>query len=155
MATSNNKAIGTALYLEMRRGSQTVQLLVTPEGITSDDNKYVPLTVYRRQISKSAPRRSWKQFASGFRTERDASGQFVQLDNAHALATVSERIGFLNSLFAQLISAQWKVHKQPIVVEVSSEDLRDVRAGKTPYKILGRVTRCRRTLDFGEALFES
>lgn len=154
MATPNNKAIGKATYLELRRGSSTVQVIMTPEGITSE-GKYVPFAMYRRQISASAPRRSWKAFSSGFRTERDASGQFVQLDQAHALATVDERLTFVQSLFAQLITAGWQVYKQPITVEVSVEDLNDVRAGKTPYKILGRITRCRRTLDFGESLFAS
>jgi hypothetical protein len=154
MATPNNKAIGKATYLELRRGFQTLQIILTPEGSTSE-GKYVPLAMYRRQISASSPRRSWKMFSSGFRTERDASGQFVQLDQAHALVTADERLFFAQTLFAQLITSTWKVHKQPITVEVSVEDLNDVRAGKTPYKILGRITRCRRALDFGESLFAS
>jgi hypothetical protein len=49
----------------------------------------------------------------------------------------------------------WTLFKQPIAVEVTPEDMDDVRLGKTPYKILGRITRCRRTLGFGEELFVS
>jgi hypothetical protein len=71
----------------------------------------------------------------------------------HALSTVRDRISFTDSLFNQLIMQGWTLYKTPIVVETTTEDLDDIRMGKTPYKILGRITRCRRVLNFGESLF--
>jgi hypothetical protein len=77
----------------------------------------------------------------------------MPLSIEHALATFRDRISFTDNLFAQLTSRGYTLYKQPIAVEVTTEDLEDIRVGKTPYKILGRITRCRRTLNFGEALF--
>ena len=48
----------------------------------------------------------------------------------------------------------YKLYKQPIVVEVSQADVADIRSSKTPYKVLGRITRARKALGFGEKLFE-
>jgi hypothetical protein len=60
----------------------------------------------------------------------------------------------VESIFKQLSSYGYKVYKQPLVVEVSQADLEEIRYSKTPYKILGRITRVRKTLGFGELIAE-
>jgi hypothetical protein len=82
-------------------------------------------------------------------------GKIAQYSIEQATLVARDKVSFTDSLFNQLVNNGWTVYKQPIVVEVTPEDLDDVRLGKTPYKILGRITRCRRTLGFGEALFVS
>lgn len=149
----NNAVVGKALYLEFRRGGQTQQIIFTPEG-RSASGQYVPITTYRRQISADNPRKTWKQMSTMFKSEMNPDGSLVQLGKEHALSTVQDRIGYTDNLFTQLVARGWALYKQPIAVEVTPEDLNDVRAAKTPYKILGRVTRSRRAYNFGEALFE-
>lgn len=147
------KVVGKALYLEFRRGDETNQVIITPEAVNAS-GKYVPITTYRRRISKANPRKTWKQMSTAFRSETDmTTGHLVQLGKEHALSTVRDRVSYTDSLFNQLIVHGWTLHKQPIAVEVTMEDLEDIRLSKTPYKILGRITRCRRTLSFGESLF--
>lgn len=144
---------GKALYLELRNGMHTTQLILTPEGFTSN-NKLVPMTCYRRRISKLQPRKTWKQVSSHTSPECDPSGMSItQYSIEQATLVAKDKISFTDSLFNQLVMQGWSLYKQPIVVEVTHEDLDDVRLGKTPYKILGRITRCRRTLGFEEALF--
>lgn len=147
------KVVGKALYLEFRRGTETNQVIITPEAVNAS-GKYVPISTYRRRITKANPRSTWKQMSTAFRSETDlTTGQLVQLGKEHALSTVRDRISYADSLFAQLINSGWQLYKEPIAVEVTFDDLEDIRMSKTPYKILGRITRCRRTLNFGEALF--
>lgn len=148
----NAKVSGKALYLEFRHGQNTNQIIITPEGIASN-GKAVPMTCYKRLIRPDAPRKTWRQVSSSFLSERDHAGAFVPLSMEHALSTAADKVGFTDNLFNQLLTQGWKLHVQPIAVEVTPEDLDDVRGGKTPYKILGRITRCRRTLNFGESLF--
>lgn len=149
----NTLIAGKALYLEFRNGPQTQQVILTPEGLTAA-NKAVPMTCYRRKISAVNPRKTWKQVSSSISSEKDLmTGAFVQVSREHALVVAPNILNFTDSLFNQLIQHGWTLYKQPIVVEVTKEDLDDVRMSKTPYKILGRVTRCRRILNFGEALF--
>lgn len=150
----DTKVTGKALYLEMRNGVHTMQLIMTPEGFTST-NKLVPMTVYRRRISKIQPRKTWKQVSAHTAPECDASGKIAQYSLEQALTVAKDKLSFTDSIFNQLIMQGWTLFKQPIAVEVTPEDMDDVRMGKTPYKILGRITRCRRTLGFGEALFVS
>jgi hypothetical protein len=152
--STNVKPAGKALYLEFRHGINTNQVILTPEGATLS-GKVVPMTAYRRRISPSTPRKSWKQFSSAVVSDQIGAGTFAQYSTDHALSTVRDRIGFTDSLFNQLIMQGWTLYKQPIAVEVTVEDLDEIRMGKTPYKILGRITRCRRTLEFGESLFAS
>lgn len=147
------KVVGKALYIEFRKGGYTNQVIITPEG-TSAKGYYVPISTYRRRISESAPRKTWRILASIFHSERTAHGDLVKLDKDHALATVSERMAYNYGLFNQLIDSGHKVHVKPFVVDVTPEDLDDVRNGKTPYKVIARITRCRRALDFGESLFD-
>jgi hypothetical protein len=150
---SDTKVVGKALYLEFRRLGETNQVIITPEAINAA-GKYVPITTYRRRISASSPRKTWKQMSTMFKSEVDPmTNKLVALGREHALATVADRISYTDNLFNQLINAGWAVHKQPITVEVTLEDLEDIRMSKTPYKILGRITRCRRALNFGEPLF--
>jgi hypothetical protein len=151
----NTLIAGKALYLEFRHGPNTQQVILTPEGLTAS-GKAVPMTCYRRKINAVNPRKTWKQVSSSISSEKDAlTGAFTQISKEHALLASHNILSFTDSLFNQLITQGWKLYMQPIVVEVTKEDLDDVRMSKTPYKILGRITRCRRTLKFGEELFVS
>jgi hypothetical protein len=149
---ANTPIVGKALYLEFRHGQNTCQVIFTPEGSTLA-GKPVPMTAYRRKISTVTPRKSWKQFSSATITDQIGTGSVPAYTMDHALSTVRDRISFTDSLFNQLIMQGWTLYKTPIVVETTTEDLDDIRMGKTPYKILGRITRCRRVLNFGESLF--
>jgi len=150
---TNTSVVGKALYLEMRSGVATTQVILTPEALTAS-GKVVPMTCYRRNITSVTPRKSWRAIASSTVSERDPlTGAILQLETEHAKALFTDRLGFANNLFNQLIMKGYVVYKQPIAVEVTPEDMDDIRQGKTPYKILGRITRCRRALNFGESLF--
>lgn len=149
----NTTVVGKALYLEMRRGGYTTQVLMTPEAITLA-GKVVPMTCYKRRISKLEPRKTWKQVSSMFSSEKDpVTGSLFMMNTEHALATVPNRLQFVDNLFNQMIGQGYTLFKEPITVEVTHDDLEDIRKSATPYKILGRITRCRRALNFGEALF--
>jgi hypothetical protein len=146
--TTNTQVVGKALYLEMRNGINTTQIIITPEG-RNVSGKYVPMTCYRRKIHPATPRKTWKQVTSGEMYPIPTP----QMPEDFALTTVRDRLNFTDSLFNQLISQGWTLYKTPIAIESTVEDLDDVRMGKTPYKILGRIARCRRTLNFGDSLF--
>lgn len=149
----NTTVVGKALYLEMRRGGYTTQVLMTPEAVTLN-GKVVPMTCYKRRISQTEPRKSWKQVSSMFASDKDpVTGGLFMMNTEHAIATVPNRLQFVDNLFNQLIGQGYTLYKSPITVEVTHEDLEEIRQGKTPYKILGRITRCRRTLNFGESLY--
>ena len=143
-----DKVVGKALYLEFRTGLQTYQMLVTPDGISSN-GRPVPSTTYRRQISSAKPRRAWKTYSLPT-LALNAFGTYETADKDNALQSADSRVGYMATTFTQLKSYGYALYKQPLLIEVSQEDLESIRLSKTPYKILGRITRVRRTLGFGE-----
>jgi len=147
MADKDN-VVGKALYLELRTGLQTYQMLLTPDGISSN-GRAVPATMYRRQISSAKPRRAWKTYSLPS-LSLNAFGTYETVDKDNALQNADSRVGYMASTFSQLKSYGYTLYKQPLLIEVSQEDLESIRLSKTPYKILGRITRVRRTLGFGE-----
>lgn len=145
-----DKVVGKALYLELRTGIQTYQMLLTPDGISSN-GRAVPATMYRRQISSVKPRRAWKTYSLPA-LPLNAFGTYEMADKEKALQSADSRIGYMATTFSQLKSYGYALYKQPLLIEVSQEDLESIRLSKTPYKILGRITRVRRTLGFGELI---
>jgi hypothetical protein len=146
-----DKVIGKAVYLELRSGPQTYQLMITPDGITTE-GKYVPAMVYRRQISAIRPRKAWKNYSLPSINVNEF-GAFTQIPRAEALEAAKSRLEFTMSTMDQISRYKYQIYKQPVLIEVSSEDLSGIRLGKTPYKVLGRITRVRRALGFSEELF--
>ena len=148
-----DKVIGKALYAEFRSGPQTYQLMITPDGITSG-GKYTPAMVYRRQISASRPRRAWKSYSLPSLNVNEF-GAFTTMPKDQAIETAKNRLEFTASTINQMVGFKYQIYKLPIVVEVASEDLDSIRLGRTPYKVLGRVTRVRKALGFSDEIFAS
>ena len=149
MATINRPAgvAGMALYLECRYGTHTQQILLTPEGMSAS-GAYTPMTCYRRMISADHPRRTWKQQSAATSTlPEDLSTFTAGIDQF-----IGSRLLFTNGLLTQVMVSKFEVYNKPFAVEVTPADLDDVRAGKTPYKVLDRVLRGRRELGYSESL---
>lgn len=146
------KVVGKALYLELRNGTQTYQMLLTPDGVSST-GRAVPSTLYRRQISKSKPRRAWKTYSLPA-LPLNSFGIYETQSLDDAIQSANDRITYISTTINQLNSYSYKLYKSPILVEVAQEDLESIRLSKTPYKILGRITRVRRTLGFGELIVD-
>ena len=147
----SNQVMGKALYMELRNGGQTYQLMLTPDGFATD-GRYVPATIYRRQISASKPRRAWKTIALPS-IKVNAFGAFDKVPHGEAIAEAENRMKHMYQVISRLKDYGYKLYKKAIIVEVSAEDMNDIRQSKTPYKVLGRITRVRRTLGFSENLF--
>jgi hypothetical protein len=148
-----DKVIGKALYVELRTPTnQTYQMLITPDGVSSS-GRAVPSTMYRRQISKLKPRRAWKTYSLPA-LPLNSFGVYETQNRDDAAQAAETRMNYIATTITQLNSYSYKLYKTPIIVEVAQEDLESIRLSKTPYKILGRITRVRRSLGFGELIAE-
>jgi len=147
-----NKVVGKALYAEFRNGSQTYQMLLTPDGVSSA-GRAVPSTLYRRQVSKLKPRRAWKTYSLPA-LPLNSFGVYDTQSTDDATQGADSRIDYMASTLNQLSSYGYRLYKNFILVEVAQEDLESIRLSKTPYKIIGRITRVRRTLGFGDVIVD-
>lgn len=140
MTTQSTIPVGKAIYMEFIKPGMTTQVLFMPEGQTSS-HKIVPVSMYRRRISVAQPRKTWRLVAG---MPLASTGPGTPAATVAATAVLS----FAEPLFTSLDANNWKLRKEPIVVEVTADDLECVRTGKTPYKALGRVWKVRKFLSF-------
>jgi len=146
MTDTINPVRGRAVYLEFIKPTETVttQILVMPEGMTTS-HKVVPMTVFRRRISEAQPRKTWKMSSAG----TSSQGEIVTLGPDFSEDVVAARmLSFLTPLFRSLQMNNYQLFKQPIVIEVTAEDLELARLGKTPYKAMARVWKSRKAFGF-------
>ena len=156
METPTKVIAGRAVYMEFRKGTSTTQVLLMPEGRCTSGHT-VPMTMYRRRVSPSAPRKTWKMFASavsGAVTTATTTGPTGSLPIPLDLRVeATRRLSFSYTLFDSLKNNEWKLYKEAVVVEVLATDLDDARMGRTPYKTLGRVLKARKFLGFPKEIF--
>jgi len=145
MTTTNSSTIvaGSAIYLELVKPNITTQILIMPEG-TSSSHKTVPVTIYRRRISAHAPRKTWKAISAPT-TARHLMSSALDTEPEAAINAV---LNPLHPLFRSVAANEYILCRQPIYVEVTPEDLELCVTAKTPYKVLGRVMKVRKSLGF-------
>lgn len=141
--------VGRAVYLEFTKMGATAQYLLLPEGM-STSHKVVPMALYRRKLTKVHPRKTWNVSAS----PSTAASIRARLGGSATSASIAEEMLklIITPVIAQLQLNNWKLYKDPIVVDVTMEDLEMVRNAKTPYKVLGRVNKTRKALGFPKEL---
>ena len=145
-----NTLTGRALYLEFERPGQVTQILIMPEGRAAD-MAIVPMTTYRRRLTIAAPKKNWRQFTSSKLLNPGAAPTTVHAAEQHRDMT-RDVLSLTDSMYGSLINANWKIVKRPLVVEVSAEDLLAVRRGNTPYKVIGRIMKTRKSWGFPDKI---
>ncbi len=146
MTTNNDTTvIGRAVYLEMTRGTTVLQMIVMPEGY-SKSQKFVPMTCFRRRLNPMTPRKSWRMI-SAHTTSVAERVSASALPEEERIKLISDRVlRFLDPTFSSLVGNSYKLTHDPIVVDVTAEDLEASLTAKTPYKVVGRVLKVRKAM---------
>lgn len=134
---------GIALYAQFHKPGAMTQLLVTPDGYDETGEK-VYSSLYRRIVTTDTPKKQWR--SSTIRSADDVDYDFEKADDRASFA--EKRLNFATQLFDSLLSGKWELHKEPIYLEVSKKDLTDIRAVKTPTKLIYRINQSREALGF-------
>jgi hypothetical protein len=150
---SDDKIVGKALYLELvpkeekPEGQNVVtQILITPEGFDEAGN-YVAVALHSRTVSDWSPRKQWRVAFSRVNNKALFGTPIPQeLAKEKALEMVSNFEGALKRQMAY----EMVIRKAPIVVEVSTIDLAEIKDWKTPSALLRRIQKARVALTFPE-----
>jgi len=153
--------IGHALYIEAQRltggvpGKYVTQILLTPEyvmpssmlGTMAVPGVTVPMMMHRRTLTPERDRRPWRHYGSASTTTRA-----LERFSGDQSSSVTEVFSIARSTVDKLVNEQYPytLVGKPIVVEVSRADMEEVRLGKTPYKVLGRIWKVRKALGYPE-----
>jgi hypothetical protein len=149
--------VGKALYLEFRKGVNTAQIIVTPEGI-DDKGKYVPVSTWRRQISSWSPKKPWKCYTAPtteiVNSRKDTCiGEIKEVaDPDKALVMSEETLVDLTNTLNNLYNAEWEIVEKPLVIEFSLEDLIATASWDTPQALIRRIGRARKEAGYPDEL---
>lgn len=150
---SDDKIVGKALYIELvpkeekPTGQNLVtQILVTPEGFDEAGN-YVPVALHSRTVSDWSPRKQWRVSFS-----RVANKELFGLPIPQEVAKekAQEITSNFEGVFKRQLGYEMVIRKTPIVVEVSTLDLTEIKDWKTPSALLRRIQKARVALTFPE-----
>lgn len=156
MTTATGTIVGLGLYLELVPNStddkRATQILFTPEGYDINGN-YVQFAMLSRTISDWSPRKQWRVNFSGIDNKE-------LLSTTPDLSTIDTRLGDMTARFEKslerFLTSQEKgivLRSKPIVLEITSIDLAEVRELKAPIAGLRRLQKARVSLGFPEKLF--
>ena len=156
MTTATGTIVGLGLYLELVPNSaddkRATQILFTPEGYDINGN-YVQFAMLSRTISDWSPRKQWRVNFSGIDNKE-------LLSTTIDLSTIDTRLGDMVARFEKslerFLTSQDKgitLRSKPIVLEITSIDLAEVRELKAPIAGLRRLQKARVSLGFPEKLF--
>jgi hypothetical protein len=141
---------GTAVYLELRKNGATAQVLITPDGF--GENDVVSSQFFRRVVTTGVSKRRWKAYSLRIdQNQRDLIREGVGLPIEGSQEITATRVRALNDYFTSMVRNGYKlVQDKPIYVEVTKEDLEQVKQGTLPTKLWTRVKSSRTALGFPE-----
>lgn len=146
-----SKTVANVLYIELRRGTNTAQIVVAPPVQHPVRGTVTPAHILTRQISVKNPRRMWNFYASP--TVISAPIPTLGLDKV-----IEQSAAYVNDFapyFSGFASGGWALYKAPVAVGMSLDDLEDVIKGDTPAALLRRVLRVRSDAGYDDALFSA
>ena len=144
LASDTKEVQGCALYAEFTNygGTQIYQMFITPDGVDEAGN-FVVATAYKRRLSTSAPKKQWRTTALTSDLVDPETGKISDESNL-------ARLKYLSHTLNRLAGQSWSIVGEPFFVEVSKDDLTEVASGKTPLKVVYRITQTRKALGFAE-----
>jgi hypothetical protein len=138
---------GFSLYVEYQKSvssddTRYVQVLVIPTGYDESGN-LVPQSVMWRVVSNSAPKKQWKLLHSV--STHTSSGSFDEFAKDLSRGNMMNRLWesrWVLQPFTWAKSNSYSLVKS-VILETSKKDMTDVRASKTPTKLIYRLNQSR------------
>lgn len=152
---------GVGLYGEFVSPQGAVyQVILTPDGYDLSD-QFVPANLMSRTITKYSPKKQWRMRpvrGSGLSSE-DLEMGLIKLsfdfDAVEVESYAWNRLEYFTGMLKNLADLEYKLRKQPILIEVSKKDLDAVSKRNTPTKVIYRIGQSRDALGFPKDLFDS
>ena len=148
--TSNKPQLaGMGIYLELpnEAGTQTTQIMITPEGKT-EKGQDVPLAVISRTVATWSPRAQWR--TSFIRPTAKTPEELALLTPTAKATDFIEQVERI--LKRQMMYGLTNLRNKPIVFELTDVDYTDILDWKAPASALRRINKARVALTFPEKL---
>lgn len=139
---------GRALYLELRRDTDVSQVILTPQMYNPTRDSNLKPYIISRSLRPDTQRKGWR-YSSGPRLNFiSKTGE----DIAAGITQVTNQLKWAAPLISGYVAGGWKIVNKPIVVEVSTEDIDDIYAKKTPTALVRRILKARGEAGFPQSV---
>lgn len=142
---------GVSVYAEFSKPGYRTEIFITPDGFSAD-NSLVPAKIFSRVVSKEKPKKLWQTYTIQL-ADDIAKINEKPLSPSDKETYVDKRLEHLNQVFVGLISNEWSMTKEPILIETSKNDLSEVQEGQTPVKVIYRINQSRKALGFPAEIY--
>lgn len=136
-------AVGQVLYLELRRGTEASQIILTPQLKNPLKDSQLKPYIISRNLQADTQRKGWR-FSSGPRLPYIPENT----DYEEGILTVSSQIEWATPLLVGYAVGGWSIFKTPLIVEMSKEDTEDIAKKVTPSALLRRIMKSRAEAGF-------
>lgn len=137
--------VGKALYLELRRQTETSQVILTPQLKHPLKDSILKPYIISRNLHTDTQRKSWR-YSSGPRNSYSGDA----IDFADGIKMMASQLEWVAPLLVGYEAGGWKIVNTPIVVDMSHDDATDVANKVTPSTLLRRIMKSRKEAGFPE-----
>lgn len=137
---------GVSVYAEFSKPGFRTEIFITPDGFSAD-NTLVPAKIFSRVVSKDKPKKLWQTYSVQL-VDEIAKINEKPLVPSEKETYVDKRLAHLWQVFAGLVSNDWSMKNEPILIETSKNDLSEIQEGQTPVKVIYRINQSRKALGF-------
>lgn len=137
--------VGKALYLELRRQTETSQVILTPQLKHPLKDSILKPYIISRNLHTDTQRKSWR-YSSGPRNTYSGDA----IDFADGIKMMASQIEWVAPLLVGYEAGGWKIVNKPLVVDMSHDDATDVANKVTPSALLRRIIKARKEAGFAE-----
>lgn len=144
-----------ALYMELHKDTRGSQVLVIPPLYDSISGTTQRAQIMTRKISEMHPRRSWSKVTVRRDFNADPSMHEAYPTSAGVTELVTRVADEVGVFFTGLAAGRWTVVKEPVMVEMSFDDIRDIQSDKTPNALIRRIMKARAEAGYPSTIWPS
>ena len=137
--------VGRALYLELRRDTETSQVILTPQLKNPLKDSILKPYIISRNLHPDTQRKGWR-YSSGPRNTYSGDA----IDFADGIKMMASQIEWAAPLLVGYEAGGWKIVNKPLVVDMTIEDAINVAQKVTPSALLRRIMKSRAEAGFPE-----
>lgn len=135
--------VGKALYIELRRGTETSQVILTPQLKNPLKDSILKPYIISRNLHSDTQRKAWR-YSSGPRNSYVGEA----IDYADGIKMMAAQLKWASPLLVGYGAGGWTVVNKPLVVDMSHDDSIDVANKVTPSALLRRIMKSRTEAGF-------
>lgn len=137
--------VGKALYLELRRDTETSQVILTPQLKNPLKDSILKPYIISRSLNANTQRKAWR-YSSGPRNSYSGNA----IDFVDGIQMMKEQLKWVSPLLVGYEAGGWKIVNKPLVVDMSHDDSVDIAKKVTPSALLRRIMKSRSEAGFPE-----